>query len=44
MSTLVGHFMLSPKDLEKRDEIEEIAKKMTERDREERGMGMKVKN
>ena len=40
MLTLVGHFVSSPK---RRKEIEEIAEEMKERDREERGTGMKVK-
>ena len=39
-STLVGHFVLSPREREKR---EEIAEEMKERDREERRTGMKVK-
>ena len=39
-STLVGHFVSSPREREKR---EEIAEEMKERDREERGTGMKVK-
>ena len=49
MSTLVGHFESSPREREKRDkrdsrgEIKEIAEEMKERDREERGIGMKVK-
>ena len=38
--TLVGHFVSSPREREKR---EEIAEEMKERDREERGTGMKVK-
>ena len=33
----MGHFVSSPKD------IEEIVEEMKERDREERGSGMKVK-
>ena len=36
----MGHFVLSPREREKR---EEIAEEMKERDREERGTGMKVK-
>ena len=40
MSTLVGHFVSSPKG---RKEIEEIVEAMKEMDREERGTGMKVK-
>ena len=40
MSTLVGNFVLSPREREKRDRIVE---EMKERDREERGTGMKVK-
>ena len=39
-STLVGHFVLSPREREKR---EEIVEEMKERSREERGKGMKVK-
>ena len=41
MSTLVGHFVSSPREREKRDRrtVEEIK----ERNREERGKGMKVK-
>ena len=39
-STLEGHFVSSPREREKREEtVEEIK----ERDREERGTGMKVK-
>ena len=37
----MGHFVSSPRDREK--EIEEIVEEMKERDREERGTGMKVK-
>ena len=37
---VVGHFVSSPKEREK--QIEEIVE-MNERDREERGTGMKVK-
>ena len=40
-STLVGHFVSSPREREKRDE--EIVEEMKERDIEERGSGMKVK-
>ena len=40
-STLMGHFVSSPREREK--ETEEIAEEMKERDREERGTGMKVK-
>ena len=36
----MGHFVLSPREREKR---EEIVEEMKERDREERGTGMKVK-
>ena len=36
----MGHFMSSPREREKRDRIVE---EMKERDREERGTGMKVK-
>ena len=37
-STLVGHFVSSPREREKRDrEIEEIVEEMKERDRGERG-------
>ena len=39
-STLVGHSVSSPREREKR---EEIAEEMKERDREDRGTGMKVK-
>ena len=41
MSTLEGHFMSSPREREKK--IEETVEEMKERDREERGTGMKVK-
>ena len=41
MSTLVGHFVLSPREMEK--EIEETVEEMKERNREERTTGMKVK-
>ena len=40
-STLVGHFVLSPREREK--EVEKIAQEMKEMDREKRGTGMKVK-
>ena len=40
-STLVGHFCRLPE--KGRKEIEEIVEEMKERDREERGIGMKVK-
>ena len=40
MSTLEGHFVLSPREMEEREAIVEEIK---ERDREERGTGMKVK-
>ena len=40
MSTLVGHFVSSPREREKR---EEIIEEMKERDREEGGTGMKGK-
>ena len=40
MSTLVGHFVLSPREREKRDWIVE---EMKEIEREERGTGMKGK-
>ena len=36
----MGHFVLSPREREKR---EEIVEEMKERDRDERGTGMKVK-
>ena len=39
-STLVGHFVSSPREREKR---EEIVEEMKERDREESGTGMEVK-
>ena len=39
-STLVGHFVSSPREREKRDRIVE---EMKEGDREERGTGMKGK-
>ena len=38
-SILEGHFVLSPREREKKDRVKE----MKERDREERGTGMKVK-
>ena len=41
-STLVGHFV-SSREREKRDRREEIEDEMTERNRDERGIGMKVK-
>ena len=37
----MGHFVSSPREREK--EIEEIVEEMKERDRDERGTGMKVK-
>ena len=40
-SILVGHFVLSPREREK--EIEEIVEEIKERNREERGTGMKGK-
>ena len=40
-STLVGHFVSLPE--KGRKEIEEIVEEMKERDKEERGTGMKVK-
>ena len=40
-STLVGHFVSSPRAREKREE--EIVEEMKERDRKEIGTGMKVK-
>ena len=40
-STLVGPFELFPR--ERKKEIEEIVEEMKERDREERGTGIKVK-
>ena len=40
-STLEGHFVSSPREREKRDK--ERVEEMKERDREERGTGMKVK-
>ena len=40
-STLVGHFVSSPREMEKG--IEEIVEEMKERDREKRETGMKVK-
>ena len=43
-STLVGHFVSSPREREKRrKEIEEIVEEIKERDRGERGTGVKVK-
>ena len=39
MSILVGHFMSSPRGREKR---EDIVDELKERNREERGTGMKV--
>ena len=41
MSTLVGHFVSSPREREKRDRRNSRGDK--EKDREERGTGMKVK-
>ena len=40
-SILVGHFVSSPRERGK--EIEEIVEEMKERDREERGKGVKEK-
>ena len=40
-STLVGHFVLSLREREK--EIEQIVEDTNERDRDERGTGVKVK-
>ena len=40
ISTLMGHFVSSPREREEREEIVEERKK---RDREKRGVGMKVK-
>ena len=40
-STLVGHFVSSPREREKRER--EIVEEMKERNREERETGMKVK-
>ena len=37
----MGHFVSSPRERKKR--VEEIVEEMKERDREERGTGMKVK-
>ena len=42
MLILVGHFVLSPREREKRDE--NIVEEMKGRDRGERGTGMKVRN
>ena len=39
-SNIVGHFVSSPREREKREEIVEEVK---ERNREERGVGMKAK-
>ena len=41
-STLVGHFVSSPREREKL-KIGETVEEMKERNREERGTGMKVK-
>ena len=41
-STLVGNFVSSPREREKKEK-EEIVEEMKERDREERETGMKVK-
>ena len=41
-STLEGHFVSSPREREKTDRRERV-QEMKERDREERGTGMKVK-
>ena len=43
MSALVGHFMSSPREREKRDRRDLIVEEMKEMDRKERGAGMKVK-
>ena len=44
-STLVGHFVSSPRERVERDtNVEEIVEEMKERDREERGTGMKGRN
>ena len=40
-STLEGHFVSSPREREKRDRRD--SRRVKERDREERGAGMKVK-
>ena len=40
-STLMGHFVSSPREREKRDRRD--SRRDEERDREERGTGMKVK-
>ena len=40
-STLVGHFVSSPREREKRDRKD--SREMKEMDRKERGTGMKVK-
>ena len=42
MSTLVGHFVSSPREREKRYSRDSIGDEI--REREERGKGMKVKN
>ena len=43
-SILVGNFVSSPREREKIEEIaEDTVEEMKERDREERGTGMKVK-
>ena len=41
-SILVGHFVSSPREREKRDR--RIVEEMKERNREERGTGMKARN
>ena len=41
MSTLMGHFVSSPREREKRDRRD--SRRDEKRDREERGTGMKVK-
>ena len=41
VSALVDHFVSSPRERGK--EVEEIVEEVKERDREERGTGMKVK-
>ena len=43
MSILVGHFVSSPREREKRDRIDSRLNEMKERDKEERGTVMKVK-
>ena len=42
-STCVGHFVSPPREREKRDRRDSTLEEMKERDRGEKGTGMKVK-